>query len=59
MRIYISVDMEGVSGVTRWEDVVTAGHALGVTLVRSDERALALDQPECRPRVGCRWARRC
>jgi D-amino peptidase len=25
MRIYISVDMEGVSGVTRWEDVVTAG----------------------------------
>ncbi|HEY5013593.1 MAG TPA: M55 family metallopeptidase, partial [Acidimicrobiia bacterium] len=25
MRIFISVDMEGVSGVTRWEDVVTAG----------------------------------
>src|SRR3954454_24854255 len=25
MRIYISVDMEGVSGVTRWEDVVTQG----------------------------------
>src|SRR5258707_7997211 len=25
MRIYISVDMEGVSGVTRWEDVVKGG----------------------------------
>jgi D-amino peptidase len=25
MRIYISVDMEGVSGVTRWEDVGTRG----------------------------------
>ncbi len=25
MRIYISVDMEGISGVTRWADVVTAG----------------------------------
>lgn len=25
MRIFISVDMEGVSGVTRWQDVVTAG----------------------------------
>ena len=25
MRIYISVDMEGISGVTRWEDVVTSG----------------------------------
>jgi D-amino peptidase len=25
MRIYISVDMEGVSGVTRWEDVITQG----------------------------------
>jgi D-amino peptidase len=25
MRIYISVDMEGVSGVTRWEDVITRG----------------------------------
>jgi D-amino peptidase len=25
MRIYISVDMEGASGVTRWEDVVTRG----------------------------------
>src|SRR4051794_31174409 len=25
MRVYISVDMEGVSGVTRWEDVVKAG----------------------------------
>jgi D-amino peptidase len=25
MRIFISVDMEGVSGVTRWEDVVTQG----------------------------------
>ena len=25
MRIYISIDMEGVSGVTRWADVVTAG----------------------------------
>jgi D-amino peptidase len=25
MRIFISVDMEGVSGVTRWEDVITAG----------------------------------
>ena len=25
MRIYISVDMEGISGVTRWEDVVTRG----------------------------------
>lgn len=25
MRIYLSVDMEGVSGVTRWADVVTGG----------------------------------
>ncbi len=25
MRIYISVDMEGASGVTRWQDVVTSG----------------------------------
>lgn len=25
MRIYISVDMEGISGVTRWEDVITRG----------------------------------
>ena len=25
MRVYISVDMEGISGVTRWEDVVTRG----------------------------------
>jgi D-amino peptidase len=25
MRIYISVDMEGISGVTRWEDVVVRG----------------------------------
>lgn len=25
MRIYISVDMEGVSGVTRWQDVITSG----------------------------------
>ena len=25
MRIYISVDMEGASGVTRWQDVTTAG----------------------------------
>jgi D-amino peptidase len=25
MRIFISVDMEGVSGVTRWEDVITRG----------------------------------
>lgn len=25
MRIYISVDMEGVSGVTRWEDVTVRG----------------------------------
>src|SRR3954451_3908746 len=25
MRIFISVDMEGISGVTRWEDVVTRG----------------------------------
>lgn len=25
MRVFISVDMEGVSGVTRWEDVVTRG----------------------------------
>ena len=25
MRIFISVDMEGVSGVTRWADVVTSG----------------------------------
>src|SRR3954451_25313356 len=25
MRIYISVDMEGASGVTRWEDVTTRG----------------------------------
>ena len=25
MRVYISVDMEGVSGVTRWEDVTTRG----------------------------------
>ncbi len=25
MRIYISVDMEGISGVTRWQDVITEG----------------------------------
>ena len=25
VRIYISVDMEGASGVTRWQDVVTTG----------------------------------
>src|SRR3712207_8381376 len=25
MRVHISVDMEGVSGVTRWADVVTTG----------------------------------
>jgi D-amino peptidase len=25
MRIFISVDMEGVSGVTRWEDVIKSG----------------------------------
>jgi D-amino peptidase len=25
MRIYVSIDMEGVSGVTRWEDVATRG----------------------------------
>lgn len=25
MRIYVSVDMEGASGVTRWEDVTAAG----------------------------------
>ncbi len=25
MRVYISVDMEGISGVTRWQDVITAG----------------------------------
>ena len=25
MRVFISVDMEGISGVTRWEDVVTRG----------------------------------
>ncbi len=25
MRIYISVDMEGISGVTRWQDVVASG----------------------------------
>src|SRR3954447_13602854 len=25
MRIYISVDMEGASGVTRWQDVITSG----------------------------------
>jgi len=25
MRVYISVDMEGVSGVTRWQDVIAAG----------------------------------
>jgi D-amino peptidase len=25
VRIYISVDMEGISGVTRWEDVITSG----------------------------------
>lgn len=25
MRIYISVDMEGASGVTRWQDVTTSG----------------------------------
>ncbi len=25
MRIYISVDMEGISGVTRWEDVIPSG----------------------------------
>lgn len=25
MRIYISVDMEGISGVTRWQDVITSG----------------------------------
>jgi D-amino peptidase len=25
MRVYISVDMEGISGLVRWADVVTAG----------------------------------
>ena len=25
MRVYISVDMEGISGVTRWQDVITTG----------------------------------
>jgi D-amino peptidase len=25
MRVYISVDMEGISGVTRWQDVITSG----------------------------------
>jgi len=25
VRIYISVDMEGASGVTRWQDVITTG----------------------------------
>lgn len=25
MRIFLSVDMEGVSGVTRWQDVITTG----------------------------------
>jgi D-amino peptidase len=25
MRVFISVDMEGISGVTRWEDVVASG----------------------------------
>ncbi len=25
MRIYLSVDMEGISGVTRWQDVIAAG----------------------------------
>ena len=25
MRLYISVDMEGISGVTRWQDVITQG----------------------------------
>ncbi len=25
MRIYISVDMEGISGVTRWQDVISTG----------------------------------
>ncbi len=25
MRIFISVDMEGISGVTRWQDVITSG----------------------------------
>ena len=25
MRIYLSVDMEGISGVTRWQDVITSG----------------------------------
>ncbi len=25
VRIYVSVDMEGISGVTRWQDVITTG----------------------------------
>jgi D-amino peptidase len=25
VRIYLSVDMEGISGVTRWQDVITSG----------------------------------
>jgi D-amino peptidase len=25
MRVYISVDMEGISGVTRWQDVISSG----------------------------------
>ena len=25
MRVYVSVDMEGISGVTRWQDVITSG----------------------------------
>ncbi len=25
MRVYLSVDMEGISGVTRWQDVITSG----------------------------------
>jgi D-amino peptidase len=25
VRVYISVDMEGISGVTRWQDVITTG----------------------------------
>ena len=37
MRVYISVDMEGISGVTRWEDVITAGDLhLNTNLTRVD-----------------------
>ena len=38
MRIYISVDMEGASGVTRWEDVVTSRAGLPARPLVDDRR---------------------